>query len=86
MRIFQPPERTLKTLHSWLGILILPWILVIGMTGLYLNHWQFVNRVLTQASYDESQFDRWPNPVEQNLEGTILLAQTLWPDNNVRNV
>jgi hypothetical protein len=86
LRIFQPPERTLKTLHSWLGILILPWILVIGMTGLYLNHWQFVNRVLTRASYDESQFDRWPNPVEQNLEDTILLAQTLWPDSSVRNV
>jgi hypothetical protein len=72
--IFQPPERTMKTRHSWLGILILPWILVIGMTGLYLNHWPFVNRVLTRASYDESQFTRGPTQWSK-----IWRIQFYWP-------
>lgn len=35
-------ERTLKTLHGWLGALILPWIFMAGLTGFYMNHEKLV--------------------------------------------
>ncbi|MDG2340397.1 MAG: PepSY-associated TM helix domain-containing protein [Paracoccaceae bacterium] len=35
-------ERTLRTLHSWLGALILPWIFMAGLTGFYMNHEKLV--------------------------------------------
>jgi hypothetical protein len=76
------PERLFKTLHSWLGVLILPWILLIGLTGLYLNHWELVNRTLSSASYDEAQFDYWPAPQLQGVAEVINLASTVWPDPN----
>lgn len=31
-------ERALRSLHAWLGALILPWIVLAGLTGLYMNH------------------------------------------------
>lgn len=31
-------ERLLKTVHSWLGVVILPWVVVAGLTGFYMNH------------------------------------------------
>ena len=34
-------ERTLRTVHRWLGVMILPWVIAIGFTGLYLNHSKF---------------------------------------------
>lgn len=39
-------ERTLRDVHGWLGALILPWIAVFGLTGLYMNHRDLVLGVL----------------------------------------
>ena len=41
--------------------------------------------VLAGASYDEAQFDLWPDPVAQDLQGATQLAHTLWPDREVRS-
>lgn len=35
-------ERFLRSLHGWLGALILPWIVLAGLTGLYMNHKKLV--------------------------------------------
>ena len=34
--------RFCRTIHSWLGAIVMPWVLIIGATGLYLNHERFV--------------------------------------------
>ena len=49
-------ERTLKLLHGWLGVFILPWVVVIGLTGLSLNHWNLIRGWVTPPSYDEALF------------------------------
>lgn len=79
-------ERLFKTVHTWLGVLILPWIIVIGLTGLYLNHWQLVNDLLTKPSYDEASFDDWPNPQQQDEADADALAQALWPESDWRGI
>ena len=54
--------RLLKTVHGWLGVFVLPWVIIIGLTGLYLNHERLVMGLLEGEGYDEAQFDAWPDP------------------------
>ena len=71
--------RLLKTIHSWLGVIVLPWVLIIGFTGLYLNHENLVMGVLDQGGYDEDQFDTWASPRPMTPEAARALAETLFP-------
>lgn len=41
--------RFLKTVHGWLGVMILPWVILAGLTGLYQNHGNLFLRVLPQT-------------------------------------
>jgi len=59
---------------------MLPWILVIGLTGLYLNHSALVLSYLPSGTYDEKQFDAWPNPVPGGPETAKSIAVSVWPD------
>ncbi len=58
-------ERFLKTVHGWLGVLILPWVIVAGLTGIYMNHSKLVLSVLPAAQ-----------PVTAILDGQPQLAVT----------
>ena len=42
-------ERRLRTIHSWLGVAILPWIVLAGLTGFYLNHPKAVSFLTSTA-------------------------------------
>ena len=46
--------RSLRLVHSWLGVLVLPWIVLFGLTGFYLNHERAVLSLLPDGAYDES--------------------------------
>lgn len=61
-------ERLLKTIHSWLGVMILPWVVAAGFTGLYMNHADLVLSLFPDtAHYDASLFDASPlaRPVDE---------------------
>ena len=44
-------ERRLRMLHGWLGALILPWVVLAGLTGLYLNHRSLVMDYLPTGNW-----------------------------------
>ncbi len=71
--------RTFKSLHGWLGMLILPWIIMLGFTGFYLNHSKFVLSLLPSSSYDERQFDDWANPQAVDEREARNLAMRIFP-------
>lgn len=71
--------RLLKTVHGWLGVIVLPWVIIIGMTGLYLNHERLVMGWLEGESYDEAQFDAWPGAKALAPEKARVLAEGLFP-------
>ena len=71
--------RLLKSLHGWLGVIVLPWILVIGMTGIYLNHERALFDLLPGASYDEARFDDWPDPAPIDRAAALAAADRIWP-------
>ncbi len=80
MTSFPSAERFLKTIHGWLGVFILPWVVIIGLTGFYLNHWKMVDSLLNTSTYDETLFDNWPSPQQQDQADVSALGGTLWPD------
>jgi hypothetical protein len=71
--------RLLKTVHGWLGVIVLPWVILIGLTGLYLNHERLVMGLLEGAGYDEAQFDAWPDPQPMTVAAAQALAEALHP-------
>ena len=68
----------LRTTHAWLAIVILPWILVVGLTGFYLNHSKAILRMIESPSYNEKLFAEWPNPIEATRASALTLAESIW--------
>ncbi|MCU0829489.1 MAG: PepSY-associated TM helix domain-containing protein [Tabrizicola sp.] len=71
--------RLLKTVHGWLGVIVLPWVIIIGLTGLFLNHERLVMRWLEGESYDEAQFDAWPGVQPVSIAAAQVLAERVLP-------
>lgn len=77
----QTRAKTLKLLrisHAWLAIVVLPWVLMIGLTGFYMNHAKAIIKLVEPAGYDENLFSEWPNKVKVTREGALALAETIW--------
>lgn len=72
--------RLLKTVHGWLGVIVLPWVILIGLTGLFLNHEALVAGWLEDDAYDEAQFDAWPGARPVTEEAAQALVDVLYPD------
>ena len=75
--------RLLRTSHAWLAIIVFPWILMVGLTGFYLNHSKAVLRLIEPPAYDESLFEQWPNSIKATRESALALAETVWPREEV---
>lgn len=73
-------ERLLKTLHGWTGVFLLPWIVLVGVTGLYMNHAKAVNAFLSPPTYDESRFESWPSAAPVSEADARALAQGIYPE------
>lgn len=72
------PDRLLKTLHGWLGFLVMPWVVLAGLTGLYENHGDLVHRLLPQVELGPGPIEALPpKPVDQ--AGAAALAARILP-------
>ncbi|GEM_PF-524909 len=78
-------ERLFRKIHSWLGIIVLPLIVIIGLTGIYLNHGRQIYRLLPNGSYDEAQFDQWPSPHPVDRDAARAIADIYWPDEGIKS-
>lgn len=64
-------ERFLRSLHAWLGVIILPWVVIAGFTGIFMNHRELVLSILPNPTYRVVDFDKGLGAVAQ----TALTAQ-----------
>lgn len=78
--------RTLRLVHTWLGIIIVPWIIIIGATGFYLNHSRGILALLDAAPYDESSFADWPGARPVSRPEAQQTAARIWPDEPIEQV
>ncbi len=72
--------RSIRTLHSWIGFLILPWIILYGFTGFYLNHSKAINTLLMPTPYDESSFVVKPETEWLSVNEARQKAAQIWAD------
>lgn len=78
--------KTLRTLHSWLGVIVLPWVIIFGISGFYLNHPDVVRSLLPFQAYDEQAFDFTPLPTALSTEQAADIARGIWPDSTMQSV
>ncbi|MFN3991609.1 MAG: PepSY-associated TM helix domain-containing protein [Tabrizicola flagellatus] len=76
--------RLLKTVHGWLGVIVLPWVIVIGLTGLFLNHERLVMGWLEGEGYDEAQFNNWPSARALTVGEAQAVAEAVLPGADIR--
>ena len=69
-------ERLLRTVHTWLGVLILPWVIMAGLTGLYMNHESLVLSIFPDGDVGASQFG--PGGAAQTEDSARVLAEGLF--------
>lgn len=76
----------LRMMHSWLGIIALPWIIFFGLTGFYLNHPEAVRSILPLQSYEENieAFTILDAPMAADVAANI--ARLYWPDSKMLSV
>ncbi|NOR64269.1 MAG: hypothetical protein GQ535_17505 [Rhodobacteraceae bacterium] len=74
-----------RVTHGWLGVIVFPWIFVIGLTGLYLNHKSLVLDWIGSSAYDESQFADWPVQ-DVTVTQALAIAKTYWPNEDVQSL
>ena len=76
----------LRKLHSWLGIIALPWVILFGVTGFYLNHPDVIRAILPLTSYEDvgTSFEVLPKPL--TMEEAEKIAQAYWPESQMKSV
>ena len=75
--------RSLRFVHAWMGIIVVPWIIVIGATGLYLNHSRAIFALLDVKPYDEASFADWPGAQPVTEQQALVVARRVWPEEPV---
>jgi hypothetical protein len=73
-------ERFLRSLHAWLGVCILPWVVMAGFTGFYMNHSKLILSLLPVGGYEVAQFDTSPLAKEVKRAEAFALARSILPD------
>jgi hypothetical protein len=71
-------ERLLRNVHTWLGVMILPWVIIAGVTGLYMNHSSLILSVFPVGDIDAPLL-RAPS-LPQTEESAAEIVKALYPD------
>lgn len=50
----------LRTVHRWMGLLLFPWVIIYGITGLYMNHGDLVLSMFPRDHMQEKLTDDRP--------------------------
>jgi hypothetical protein len=78
--------RACRSFHGWLGVLVLPWVIVIGATGLYLNHAKLVRPLFGPQAFSESGFEGQRPAAPITRERVRALAAALWPEEPIGKI
>ena len=69
----------LRSIHGWLGIMILPWVIALGLTGFYLNHGDAVMALIGVVELNFNTFELLPGDDMVDEKTAMALAAAYWP-------
>lgn len=72
--------KTLRSLHGWLGFFLLPWIIVIGATGFYLNHARMILDWIEPPAFEEGLLASWEGAAPVDATQAAAIAARLLPE------
>jgi len=75
-----------RTLHGWLGIFVVPWIILIGATGFYLNHGKVLSTMFFPPAFSEKNFDQQRPLSPITREQARRLGETVWPTDPIKKI
>lgn len=78
--------RIVRTAHGWLGIIVLPWVLSMGFTGLYMNHSGLVLAIFQQAEFSEDLLEELRPPSPVTRDSARILAASIWPKEPIQKI
>ncbi|MBT3329892.1 MAG: hypothetical protein HOK21_24310 [Rhodospirillaceae bacterium] len=65
---------------------MLPWVLIMGLTGLYMNHSRTVISIFQQAEFSEKELEALRPSAPITRESARILAGSVWPDQHIRKI
>ena len=75
-----------RSIHGWLGVLVMPWVVIIGATGFYLNHSRMFSPLFDHNKFSESQLEKFELPAPVTRESARLLGEKLWPEEPIKKI
>ena len=72
-------ERFLRSLHGWMGVLVLPWVILAGFTGLYMNHSDLIGGLLPSTDFHVEGFAAAPGAALQDKDSARAIAVAALP-------
>lgn len=78
--------RFLRKIHSLLGVIIFPLVLVVGLTGFYLNHSNLFYAFVGPQQIDETSFNNWPDIKPVTIASVAGLAKSIWPNAEITRI
>ena len=78
--------KSLRKIHSYLGLLILPWIIAFGFTGFYLNHSELILSALPLNTYEDNDQAYMDLEEPLTLEQSANIARGYWPESKMLSV
>jgi len=75
-----------RLLHSWFGVIALPWVIFFGLTGFYLNHPDAVRTILPLQTYEDNA-DVFPSLAQPiSTEAAADVARNYWPKSKMLSI
>ena len=75
-----------RLLHSWFGVIALPWVIFFGLTGFYLNHPDAVRTILPFQTYEDNA-DVFPSLAQPiSAEAAADVARNYWPKSKMLSI
>lgn len=70
----------IRAFHRWLGLLLFPWVLAYGITGLYMNHGDIVLSIFPQDQIDQMIVEDSPGFQPDEATATAWAKKTAYAD------
>jgi hypothetical protein len=76
--------RSARVIHGWLGLFVMPWIVMFGISGFYFHHHDLVLGLLPSGEYDETTLadNRLAAPL--SAQQGYAIASGIWPESPVQ--